>query len=147
MKNHLKLNRIHERLCSIFDDATLTLLGKGVFQKGRYWESAEVYSMSELIFSDRPHIELLQWLARGSLKQNLPRAARLWVLLITLYGDDTHRLKLDDFFTFAEWRKAFFSRTHPQGEAIPDLHDPDCACAKTTADWIFDPQLGVSQSE
>lgn len=103
--------------------------------------------MSELIFSDRPHIELLQWLARGSLKQNLPRAARLWVLLITLYGDDTHRLKLDDSFTFAEWRKAFFSRTHPQGEAIPDLHDPDCACAKTTADWIFDPQLGVSQSE
>lgn len=111
--------------------------------------------MSEPTFSDRealtcpvrPHIELLQWLARGSLKQNLPRAVRLWALLIALYGDDTNRLKLSDSFTFADWRTAFFSRTHPQGEAIPHLHDPDCACAKTMADWIFDTQIGVSESE
>jgi CRISPR-associated protein (TIGR03985 family) len=103
--------------------------------------------MSEQVFRERPHIELLQWLARGSLKQNLPRAVRLWALLITLYGDDNNRLPLDDSFTFAEWRKAFFSRTHPQGEAVPHLHDPDCTCAKTTADWIFDLQLGVPEPE
>ncbi|MFE1744288.1 hypothetical protein [Coleofasciculus sp. H7-2] len=103
--------------------------------------------MSEPTFSEPPHIELLQWLARGSLKQNLPRAVRLWALLIALYGDDTNRLKLSDSFTFADWRTAFFSPTHPQGEAIPHLHDPDCACAKTMADWIFDTQIGVSESE
>jgi len=33
---------------------------------------------------DRPHVELLQWLARGSLKQNLLRAIRLWVWLRSL---------------------------------------------------------------
>ena len=103
--------------------------------------------MSEQVFSDCPHIELLQWLARGSLKQNLPRAVRLWALLITLYGDDNNRLKLGNSFTFAEWRKAFFSRTHPQGEAVPPLHDPECACAKSMADWIFDLQIGVPESE
>lgn len=103
--------------------------------------------MSEQIFSEYPHIELLQWLARGSLKQNLPRAVRLWVLLIALYGDDTHRLKLDDSFTFADWRKAFFSPTHPKEEAASPLHDPNCACAKTIADWIFDPQIGIPESE
>ncbi|MCA1995079.1 MAG: TIGR03985 family CRISPR-associated protein [Coleofasciculus sp. S288] len=103
--------------------------------------------MSEPVFINRPHIELLQRLARGSLKQNLPRAIRLWALLITLYGDDNHRLKLGNSFTFAEWRHAFFSSTHPQGETVPPLHDSACACAKTTADWIFDPQIGVPKSE
>ncbi|HBL14412.1 MAG TPA: TIGR03985 family CRISPR-associated protein [Cyanobacteria bacterium UBA11162] len=103
--------------------------------------------MCEQIFTQRPQIELLQWLARGSLKQNLPRSIRLWVLLITLYGDETNRIQVDDSFTFADWRNSFFSSTHPQGEAIPPLHDFNCACAKTTADWIFDRTIGVSQSE
>lgn len=43
--------------------------------------------MSEQIFGDRPHVELLQWLARGSLKQNLLRSIRLWAWLRALYGD------------------------------------------------------------
>jgi CRISPR-associated protein (TIGR03985 family) len=103
--------------------------------------------MSEQIFSDRPQVELLQWLARGSLKQNLPRAVRLWVLLIALYGDENNGLQLGDFFTFADWRKAFFSPTHPQGDAAPPLHNSDCVCTKTLADWIFDPQIGVSESQ
>jgi hypothetical protein len=52
-----------------------------------------------------PHIPLLQWLARGSLKQNLLRAVRLWVWLPLLYGED--RLPLDDPFTFSQWRDAW----------------------------------------
>jgi len=103
--------------------------------------------MSEQLFGDRPSIELLQWLARGSLKQNLLRAIRLWVWLHALYGDDKDRLLLNDPFTFADWRNAFFSSTHSKEEAIPDLHDPYCACAKTTDAWIFDARTGVSELE
>ena len=99
------------------------------------------------LFCDRPHVELLQWLARGSLKQNLLRAIRLWVWLRSLYGDDKDTVYLNEPFTFVDWRDAFFNSTHPKGEAIPDLHDPACACAKTTAEWIFDPKSGVPASE
>lgn len=103
--------------------------------------------MFEQPFSDRPHVELLQWLARGSLKQNLLRAIRLWVWLHALYGDDKDRLWLNEPFKFVDWRNAFFSPTHPKGDAIPDLHDPSCACARTTADWIFDATTRVSEPE
>ena len=58
--------------------------------------------MSLELFGDRPHVELLQWLARGSLKQNLLRAIRLWVWLRALYGDDKDGLLLNDPFTFAD---------------------------------------------
>ncbi|HBB30414.1 MAG TPA: TIGR03985 family CRISPR-associated protein [Cyanobacteria bacterium UBA8803] len=95
----------------------------------------------------RPQVEFLQWLARGSLKQNLLRAIRLWVWLHSLYGDERDRVWLNDPFTYAEWRDAFFSPTHPKGEAIPNLHDPNCACAKTTAEWIFQPRTGVLEPE
>lgn len=88
------------------------------------------------IFRDSPNVELLQWLARGSLKQNLLRAIRLWVWLRTLYGEP--RLNLDDTFSYAQWRNAFFTSTHPKDEAIPKLHDKNCNCAKTTAQWVFE---------
>ena len=65
--------------------------------------------MSQRIFGDPPSVELLQWLARSSLKQNLVRAVRLWVWLRSLYGDETERLDLLDSFTYAQWRDAFFS--------------------------------------
>ncbi|YAF98889.1 MAG: TIGR03985 family CRISPR-associated protein [Nodularia sp. CChRGM 3473] len=103
--------------------------------------------MSEQIFIDIPQIELLQWLARGSLKQNLLRAIRLWVWLRSLYGETSDRLLLEDAFTFANWRDAFFSPTHPKGEAIPDVHDMNCPCAKTTAAWLFHPQAGILASQ
>ena len=103
--------------------------------------------MSEQLFCDRPHVELLQWLARGSLKQNLLRAIRLWVWLRALYGDDKDCLCLNKPFTYTDWRDAFFNPTHPKGEAIPNLHDPSCACARTTADWIFDAKTGVLEPE
>ncbi|MBE9008447.1 hypothetical protein IQ259_26220 [Fortiea sp. LEGE XX443] len=107
--------------------------------------------MSELVFQDVPQVELLQWLARGSLKQNLGRAIRLWVWLrslygfegASLYGDHQERLVLGDSFTYAEWRDVFFSPTHSKGEKVPSLHDPDCPCAKTTEEWLFNEKTGI----
>ncbi|MBD2471725.1 TIGR03985 family CRISPR-associated protein [Nostoc sp. FACHB-145] len=99
--------------------------------------------MSELVFQDLPQVELLQWLARGSLKQKLLRTIRLWVWLRSLYGDRQERLALDDSFTYAEWRDAFFSSTHTKGEEVPSLHDPDCPCVKTTQEWLFNEKTGV----
>jgi CRISPR-associated protein (TIGR03985 family) len=94
------------------------------------------------LFEDPPQVELLQWLARGSLKQNLLRAIRLWVWIESLYGET--QIELSDPFTYAQWRDAFFSATHPTGEAIPKDHDVKCTCAKTTSQWLFTPQTGLS---
>jgi hypothetical protein len=88
-------------------------------------------------FQDTPSVELLQWLARGSLKQNLLRAIRLWVWLHTIYGDKTTKLDLPSEWSYSDWRSAFFSETHPQGEHIPAMHDARCACAKTVREWLF----------
>jgi len=98
-------------------------------------------------FIDVPQVELLQWLARGSLKQNLLRAIRLWVWLRSLYGEGQDQLLLNDGFTLADWRNTFFSSTHPKGEAVPELHDPKCYCTKTTADWLFDSSTGLSEED
>ncbi len=99
------------------------------------------------LIEDPPYIELLQWLARGSLKQNLLRAIRLWVWLHTLYGDEQDRLSLPNPFTYKHWRDAFFTATHPKGELAPNLHQGNCACAKTTAQWLFYPKTGLVESE
>jgi len=99
--------------------------------------------MSNPVFSERPTIALLQWLARGSLKQNLMRAMRLWVLLRFIYGKNAESTP----FTYANWRDAFFSSNHPKGEEIPALHDPKCACAKTTASVLFAPDTGIIESQ
>ncbi|MDZ8108240.1 MAG: TIGR03985 family CRISPR-associated protein [Nostoc sp. DedQUE12a] len=103
--------------------------------------------MSELVFQEVPQVELLQWLARGSLKQKLLRTIRLWVWLRSLYGDRQERLALDDSFTFAGWRDAFFSPTHPKGDVIPELHDANCSCAKTITEWLFNAKTGLLESE
>ena len=99
--------------------------------------------MSEQIFADPPQVELLQWLARGSLKQNLLRSIRLWACLQFLYGEK----RISEPFSFSDWRDNFFSPTHPKGDAVPDPHDPECACAKTTANWIFDGETPVRETE
>jgi CRISPR-associated protein (TIGR03985 family) len=93
-------------------------------------------------FSDPPTIELLQWLARGSLRQNLPRAIRFWVWLQFLYGEES---TLAEPFSFPEWREAFFTASHPTGEAIPPLHDRACRCGRSTVDWLFSTS-GISQT-
>lgn len=103
--------------------------------------------MSEQIFSDVPQVELLQWLARGSLKQNLLRAIRLWVWLRSLYGESQDQLFLEDGFTLADWKNAFFNSTHSKGEAIPEIHDLNCPCAKTTAEWLFNSKTGLNQQK
>lgn len=93
--------------------------------------------MSEQIFRDPPSVELLQWLARGSLKQNLVRSVRLWVWLRLLYGEATVRVELNGAFTYAQWRDVFFSPTHPKGEEIPRHSDVNCLCNKSAAEWLF----------
>ena len=103
--------------------------------------------MSKLLFHHSPNIELLQWLAQGSLKQNLLRAIRLWVWLRSLYGDQGSYIELPQVWTYTDWRDAFFSHTHPKTDEIPLLHDKNCACAKTTADWIFTGDIGVEENQ
>lgn len=92
--------------------------------------------MSNPYFDESPHLELLRWLARGSLKQNLNRGIRLWVWLQLLYGDYSDSMELNLPFTYTQWRDNFFSATHPQGEKTPHLHDDNCPCAKTVSEWL-----------
>ncbi len=100
--------------------------------------------MVKEVFQDVPHVELLQWFARGSLKQNLLRAIRLCSLLRILYPEKQEQ---NDGFSYAEWRDSFFTSSHPKGEAIPALHDANCPCAKTAAEWLFNPKTGISEAE
>jgi CRISPR-associated protein (TIGR03985 family) len=101
-------------------------------------------------FDFRPEVELLQILARGSLKQNLPKAVRLWVILRSLYGDeaDPVRVQLAETFTYSQWRNQFFTQPEFHREdKFPENHDPHCACAKTLKDWLFSPEMGVNSDD
>jgi CRISPR-associated protein (TIGR03985 family) len=97
-----------------------------------------------MILQDPPSVPLLQWLARGSLKQNLLQAIRLWVWLHLLYGNASVRLDLPEPFSYADWRSLFFTENHPVTDNSPTLHDAACPCAKITADWLFDPELNLT---
>jgi hypothetical protein len=99
--------------------------------------------MSEPVFTDSAHVELLPWLARGSLKQNLLRPIRLWACLQFLYSSNSFK----EPFSFSQWREIFFSPSHPKIDIVPHLHDPDCAGAKSVADWIFDGENPVAEPE
>lgn len=101
--------------------------------------------MTDLIWQEPPTIQLLQWLARGSLKQNLLQAVRLWVWLRLLYGPEDEQLALPNTFTYADWRDRMFTPKHPSTDQKPSLHDPTCPCAKVTAAWIFAPELTDTQ--
>lgn len=100
-------------------------------------------SMTNFLWQVPPPVPLLQWLARGALKQNLLQAIRRWVWLRLLYGEDDSRLPLSDTFTYADWRDCFFAASHPTHEKQPDYHDPACPCAKPTAAWLFHPDLNL----
>lgn len=112
------------------------------------------FTMTDCIF-DRPlSVELLQWLARASLRQPeiLSMAVRLWGILRSLYGNIDDNLYLDslgDRFGYPQWRDRFFidAPTHHRGDAIPALHAPNCPCTKNISDWLFDPDMGMSESE
>jgi len=103
--------------------------------------------MTTPTFYDPPTVELLQWLARGSLKKNFLKAVRLWVHLHLLYGESDSRLGILIPFTYADWRKSFFTDSHPRDESIPPLHDCHCPCARTAASWLFDEVIGCSELE
>ncbi|MFB2967481.1 TIGR03985 family CRISPR-associated protein [Aerosakkonema sp. BLCC-F183] len=98
-------------------------------------------------WNEPPRVELLQWLARGDLKQRLLQAVRLWVWLHFLYGEAGIKLNLPENFTYPEWRDAFFTATHTREEEIPALHDPKCRCAKTVAAWLFGSDFNLTQSK
>ncbi|EHC17976.1 hypothetical protein [Fischerella thermalis] len=92
------------------------------------------------LFTNPPHPKLLQQLANGSLDQshNLTRAIRLWALLCWLYSDKGHTA-LANSFTYTDWRQAFFTETHKDEKQADILNhqDPDCACIKTTGQWLL----------
>jgi CRISPR-associated protein (TIGR03985 family) len=116
-----------------------SLKGLSMPEQARGIHTAELHALP-------PSIELLQWLVRGSLKQNLLRSLRLWALIRFIYHINQADA-LEDRFTFAQWRSAFFSTTHPKGEEKPSLHDADCACAKTAKVWLFEAQDEISEPQ
>ncbi|NEQ31059.1 MAG: TIGR03985 family CRISPR-associated protein [Leptolyngbya sp. SIO4C5] len=103
--------------------------------------------MSDRIWQAAPTVPLLQWLARGSLRQNLLQAVRLWVWLRLLYGPEDEQLTLPSAFSYPDWRDRFFTPSHPSQDQKPQLHDPDCPCAKTTVAWLFTSDLKLSQPQ
>ena len=65
--------------------------------------------MKREVFNYPPSVEVLKILTAGSLKQNLAKAVRLWVILRSIYGDDGDEVKLElgEEFTFLQWRDLF----------------------------------------
>lgn len=101
-----------------------------------------------VIFRNPPQPKLLQQLANGSLdqSQNLIRAVRLWVLLRWLYSDDGY-IALPNCFTYADWRAAFFGENYKdeKQENIINYPDPNCACHKTTRQWLLESNISVDE--
>lgn len=96
------------------------------------------------VFNFSPDVEFLQILARGSLKQNLQKAVRLWVILRSLYGDaaDPVKVELGNKFTYNDWCERFFTEfEHHKNDTIPHNHDSKCSCAKTMTDWLFEQSI------
>jgi len=107
--------------------------------------------MKREVFNYPPSIEVLKLLTPGSLKQNLSKAVRLWVILRSLYGDDIDELKLElkEEFTFIQWRNLFFvdgERQHSRDQ-VPILHAKECHCATKLIDWLFASSLSISKSK
>lgn len=100
------------------------------------------------LFTNPPHPKLLQQLANGSLDQshNLTRAMRLWALLCWLYSDKGHTA-LANSFTYTDWRQAFFTETHKDEKQADILNhqDPDCACIKTTGQWLLELEVPIDE--
>ena len=99
-------------------------------------------------FRNPPNPKILQQLANGSLDQmqNLTRAIRLWVLLSWLYGDEGYNA-LANSFTYADWRAAFFGENYKdeKQEDIASYPDPNCACNKTTKQWLIKGDVSVNE--
>ena len=105
--------------------------------------------MKREAFNYPPTVEVLKLLTPGSLKQNLAKSVRLWVILHSIYGDNSDKVKLElaEEFTFLEWRNLFFldATKHHLRDKSPSLHNPKCRCAKTLSEWLFASNLGIDK--
>ncbi|MEG3846813.1 TIGR03985 family CRISPR-associated protein [Microcoleus sp. herbarium19] len=99
-------------------------------------------------FRNPPNPKILQQLANGSIDQmqNLTRAIRLWVLLSWLYSDEGYNA-LTNSFTYADWRAAFFGENYKdeKQEDIANYTDQNCACNKTTEQWLIEWDVSVKE--
>ena len=117
--------------------------------------------MKREVFNYPPSIEVLKILTSGSLKQNLAKAVRLWVILRSIYGDESDevKLELESEFTFLQWRDLFFidaKRYHPR-DIIPKWHSSDelqanfkkeeCRCTINLNQWLFKLNLQVDEKQ
>ncbi|MDY6806008.1 MAG: TIGR03985 family CRISPR-associated protein [Cyanobacteriota bacterium] len=92
-------------------------------------------------YNDPPSVEVLERLVDGSLKKDLSKALRFWIILRSLYGEanDPVRIELTQNFTFQQWQNRFFNdKTIHVRDYKPQNHDPNCHCAKTIKEWLFD---------
>jgi len=99
-------------------------------------------------FPNPPNPKILQQLANGSIDQmqNLTRAIRLWVLLSWLYSDEGYNA-IANSFTYADWRAAFFGENYKdeKQEDIANYPDLNCACNKTTQQWLIKWDVSVKE--
>ncbi|MDF5721845.1 MAG: TIGR03985 family CRISPR-associated protein, partial [Rhizonema sp. PD37] len=107
--------------------------------------------MNREIFKYPPSVEVLKLLTPGSLKQNLAKAVRLWVILRSLYGDDNDQVKLElgEDFNFLQWRNLFFCDAvkYHLRDKIPSLHNEKCPCATKLTEWLFASDLSVDRNQ
>jgi len=97
--------------------------------------------MSET-FNCLPSVEGLKFLTASSLKQNLGKSLRLYVIVYSIYEEsEILKLELEDKFTFGEWKNKFFidAEIHHQRDNKPksELHHPHCRCSISLKDWLF----------
>lgn len=116
--------------------------------------------MKREVFNYPPTVEVLKILTAGSLKQNLAKAVRLWVILRSIYGDESDEVKLDlkEEFSFLEWRDLFFidAKKYHQRDCIPNLHQEnelnqyfvksECRCAIKLKQWLFESSLRIDEN-
>lgn len=97
------------------------------------------------MFDIPPLVELLTTFARGSLRQDLARSVRLWVILHSIYGEIN--LGFNHRFTYNEWRDRFFTEASAQHQrdTVPVSHDPACRCAISLQAWLFESEMGTSR--
>lgn len=107
--------------------------------------------MKREVFNYPPTVEVLKLLTPGSLKQNLAKAVRLWVILRSLYGDngDQVKLELGEEFNFLEWRNLFFLEAvkYHLRDQVPISHNKKCRCATKLTEWLFTSNLSLEKSK
>ncbi|MGB3650549.1 MAG: TIGR03985 family CRISPR-associated protein [Rivularia sp. (in: cyanobacteria)] len=117
--------------------------------------------MKREVFNYPPSVEILKIFTKGPLKQNLAKAVRLWVILRSIYGDESDEVKLDlkEEFTFLDWRDLFFidANKYHQRDKIPSLHlvselnqtfvKDECRCAIKLRQWLFESSLKMDENQ